>query len=178
LADDARFLRSDSKIASLVKATLDGMHRDVRHLLEDEGTDERDFYQLPEMGSEDYEEGIYVLIYILEDGVIGLYVGTSQSLSERIGHHAKIIAGNSFPNNLHYAFARKAERTYKVCLTYVSGLQDRRLLEQAFILLIGTYGKKIISREIATTNNNFTHQYLTRRMPCCLNRLPQRPPIK
>ena len=169
LADDAQFLRSDNKIASLVKVTLDGMPRDVRKLLEDEETDERDFYQLPELGSEDYEEGIYVLIYILEDGAIGFYVGTSQSLSERIKYHAQIIAGNSFPNNLHYAFARKAVRTYKVCLTHVSGPQNRRLLEQAFILLIGTYGKKIISREIATTNENSTHHYYNQEDALLLN---------
>lgn len=64
-AGDAQFLRSDRKITPLVKATLDEMSRDVRHLLEDEGTDERDFYQLSELGSENIEEEIYVLIYIL-----------------------------------------------------------------------------------------------------------------
>jgi hypothetical protein len=58
LADDARFLQNDSKIAPLVKATLNGIFKDVRRLLKDEGTDERDFYQLPEMSSEDYEERI------------------------------------------------------------------------------------------------------------------------
>lgn len=99
------------------------------------------------------------MIYILEDGVIGFYVGTSQSLSERLGHHAQLITGDSYPNNLHYAFARKAVRTYKVCLTHVSGLQNRRLLEQAFILLIGTYGKSITSREIGTTDENSAHRY-------------------
>jgi len=169
LADDAQFVRSDSKIASLVKATLDGMPRDVRHLLEDEGTDERDFHQLPDLCSEDYEEGIYILIYTLEDGAIGFYVGTSQSLSERIGHHVQIIAGDSFPNNLRYAFARKAVRTYKVCLTHVSGLQNRRLLKQAFILLIGTYGKSIIAREIATTDENYTHRYFNQEDALLLN---------
>jgi len=109
------------------------------------------------------------LIYILEDGAIGFYVGTSQSLSESIRHHAQIIAGDSFPNNLHYLFVRKAVRRYKVCLTHVSGLQIRRLLEQAFILLMGTYGKSIIPREIATTGENSTHRYFDQEDALMLN---------
>jgi len=111
------------------------------------------------MRSANYEEGIYVLTYKLEDNVIGFYTGTSQSPPKRIGHHTKIIADPSFLNNLHYAFPRKAERTYKFCLAHLSELQHRRLLEQAFILLIETYGKNIISREIATTSEDSGNYY-------------------
>ncbi len=71
-----------------------------------------------------------------------------------------MIAGNFYPNNLHYAFAQKAAKMYMVCLTHMSDLYNRRLLEQAFILLIGTYGKSIISLENATTDENSTHRYL------------------
>ncbi len=52
-ADDAQFLRSDNKIALLVKATLNGISKDVRRLLEYGGTDEQDFYQFPELSGED-----------------------------------------------------------------------------------------------------------------------------
>jgi len=104
--EDGKFIRDDSHVASLVKAALTGMPNDVRHLLEDGTTSVRDLGQLTQMDNADFGEWIYLLVHIWEDGTIGLYVGTSQSLTERINAHKTEIAGKAQPNNLHYTFAR------------------------------------------------------------------------
>jgi len=62
-----------------------------------------------------------------------------------------------------------AKTTFQYCLTHVAGLRNRRLLEQTFILLLGTYGEKLLSPEALTTSVDFSHYYLFQEDATMLN---------
>ncbi len=76
-----------------------------------------------------------------KDGYWSIYAGKTANFGER--QTAPIANTNStqprYPRSPHYRFAQKDVRTVRICLLRQVEQQERRFLEKAFILLLGTY---------------------------------------